>query len=718
MARVNQIARARDVLGIYQGLAPEFQPILLHSENTALERRTALAALGTRTSRIIVCVDMLGEGFDLPALKIAAIHDPHLSLPITLQFIGRFARPLDGTPGSATVVVGRPSGPIDPNLRRLYTIDADWNPLIEDISQHAVAGARELTDFEAGFAQRPSDVDFRSLMPKMSTVVFRTSSDDWDVAALATLFPDERLLTVPIAVNATAHVAWFIAETRTPVQWGIDVPGVEEVLYSLYVIHWDPATKLLYINSSDNSTVHQDVAEALCGEVRRVRGAEVYRSLGGLTRLVPTNVGLLDSRNRSRTFLMLAGPNVTEGFPDAEAQTKTQTNIFGFGYDNGERVGVGASLKGRIWSYQVAPTIKHWVDWCHAIGAKLLNEAISVEEVMASFIRPVLLDRRPDLVPLAVDWPWQIYAGLLGDLHLETGGQSQLLVDTDLELVTYDRVGDIRFRVPIGTESAEYAIAFDANGMTVSATGTEVEVVSRIARKPLSGLFNSHGVYVLMEREAFVTPAGILLRPIRDVPPFDQSKLVTLDWTGIDLTVESQGQARRADSIQARVIRETMSDGTWDVVFDDDGNGELADIVAIRVTERAATIRLIHCKGVLGGRPRHQIEDLFVVCGQAQKSVGRTRSIDVALRKLLDREARRVQAGGRSRFVHGDTTRLFEIADAAPALQMSFELVLAQPGVAKTGVTAAQLELLAATETYLRETLNAPMRLYCSASVA
>jgi superfamily II DNA or RNA helicase len=40
----------------------------------------------------IICVDMLGEGFDFPNLKIAAIHSPHKSLASTLQFIGRFAR--------------------------------------------------------------------------------------------------------------------------------------------------------------------------------------------------------------------------------------------------------------------------------------------------------------------------------------------------------------------------------------------------------------------------------------------------------------------------------------------------------------------------------------------------------------------------------------------------------------------------------------------------
>ena len=46
--------------------------------------------------KVIVCVDMFGEGFDLPALKIAALHTVHKSLGVTLQFIGRFARTAAG----------------------------------------------------------------------------------------------------------------------------------------------------------------------------------------------------------------------------------------------------------------------------------------------------------------------------------------------------------------------------------------------------------------------------------------------------------------------------------------------------------------------------------------------------------------------------------------------------------------------------------------------
>ncbi|PAC30611.1 hypothetical protein CEJ87_18090 [Caldifermentibacillus hisashii] len=56
------------------------------------KKRKGFQALDDLKSRIVVCVNMFGEGIDIPNLKIAAIHDKYKSLPITLQFIGRFAR--------------------------------------------------------------------------------------------------------------------------------------------------------------------------------------------------------------------------------------------------------------------------------------------------------------------------------------------------------------------------------------------------------------------------------------------------------------------------------------------------------------------------------------------------------------------------------------------------------------------------------------------------
>ena len=78
-----------------QNLYSECTTLKLQRIDSSMTHRTirlCIAALKSMKIDGIICVDMLGEGFDFPNLKIAAIHAPHKSLASTLQFIGRFAR--------------------------------------------------------------------------------------------------------------------------------------------------------------------------------------------------------------------------------------------------------------------------------------------------------------------------------------------------------------------------------------------------------------------------------------------------------------------------------------------------------------------------------------------------------------------------------------------------------------------------------------------------
>ncbi|PZS09687.1 MAG: hypothetical protein DLM70_01345, partial [Chloroflexi bacterium] len=410
MARVRRIGRAQELLPLYKELAPEFNPVVVHSTLRPKERRAALTALWERGSRIIICVDMLGEGFDLPSLKIAAIHEPHRSLGVTLQFVGRFARAVDERIGAATVIVPRAEPQSDANLRRLYAEDADWNILIQDLSEVAVGAQQVLSDFEAGFGTVPEEVALRNLRPRMSTVVYRTRVGNWRPENVTDVIPEDRLLTYPVAVNDRDHVAWFVTKNIEPVRWG-DVRFVEDTTYDLYVLYWDEEKQLLYINSSNTDSVYPELAAAVGGDdVERITGENVYRVMAQVARLVPTTVGVLDFRNRSRRFSIHVGADVTEGFPTAESQTKTKTNIFATGFEEGDHVSIGASLKGRVWSYQAAENLKQWVDWCNHVGSKLIDEGISVDEVMRGFIRPLVVEVRPPYVPLALEWPWEVYA--------------------------------------------------------------------------------------------------------------------------------------------------------------------------------------------------------------------------------------------------------------------------------------------------------------------
>ena len=74
---------------------------------------------------------MLGEGYDLPNLKIAALHDHHKSLAVTLQFIGRFTRVNKAKKiGQASVVMNVADPNVEGELQHLYSTDADWDNVL------------------------------------------------------------------------------------------------------------------------------------------------------------------------------------------------------------------------------------------------------------------------------------------------------------------------------------------------------------------------------------------------------------------------------------------------------------------------------------------------------------------------------------------------------------------------------------------------------------
>jgi superfamily II DNA or RNA helicase len=716
MARVSGIPRATAVKRYYDELAPDLNPVIVNSRMSARHQRLALQAIRARESRVIVCVNMLGEGFDLAALKVAAVHDAQKSLAVTLQFIGRFARTgRDQRLGEASMFVARREIDIDRSLRELYAEDSDWNLILRTVTEDAVGNQELVSDFEAGFTSRPEDVALRSVLPKLSTVVYRTPTRDWEPQNIVEHFGEEHLLTVPIGVNLEAGVAWCVLERHNEVRWG-DVRSLEDVTYELYVLHFDSTRQLLYINNSANDGVFQELADAVVGPgAQRFTGSTVYRVMGNIERLVPTNVGVLDARDEFRRFSMHVGADVTASFSQAEAGTKSQTNISGGGYRDGEHVNISASLKGRIWSHATAENIKHWVDWCDALGTLLLDDSISIDRVIGQFILPTALEgTRPPGVLLGVEWPWFVHESMADNLILSLDGRDVELAYADLIPDTDDTGEVFRFRVVAPLWAVEYEAAVESGRLRFTQLGREDVTVRRSRSEvPLVEWLNSNGVLMVLDGDRIISD-NLVYRPTWDKPPFDKERLVALDWTGTTITVESQGRDRLPHSIQFRALTELQKE-QWDVVIDDDGTGEIADIVALRIDEGGLLVRLVHCKYSHEEHPGARVIDLYEVCGQAQKSIMWRRSdLGPFFRTLHDRAQKKMQREGSTPFEVGDINRLYEIRDRSIGLPRRVEITIAQPGLSKEQASIAQLDLLASTDSYLLTTIRAQLNVWCS----
>ncbi len=217
MARVDNIERAQVVHEVYVQLAPEFCPILVHSKQAIEERRASMRMLNDRKTRVVVCVDMLGEGFDLPELKIAALHDVHKSLAVTLQFTGRFTR-TKKTLGDATVIANIANSEVEDSLRALYAEDSDWNTLLGELSEGATGRYAQRSEFLESFAKAPGEISLQTILPKMSTVVYRTRCSSWQPSKVQKAF-EKTILGKP-KISGKFSVLVFVNHVVEPVDWG------------------------------------------------------------------------------------------------------------------------------------------------------------------------------------------------------------------------------------------------------------------------------------------------------------------------------------------------------------------------------------------------------------------------------------------------------------------------------------------------------------------
>ncbi|MBN9096459.1 MAG: hypothetical protein J0I27_24695 [Pandoraea pnomenusa] len=319
MARVATTERATQIFDLYRSLG-HYDPVVLHTKISAQDREAARAKLFRGESRIVICVDMLGEGFDMPELKIAAFHDLRKSLSVTLQLAGRFTRARADL-GDPVFIANTANVDLREELLKLYSQDPDWNALLPELSEAAIADEIGAQEFLSGFKGTIDEIPLKDLRPAASTVIYRTNCANWTPKEFAKGIKGrskyERIYPI---LNEQESTLVIITAAKRGVSW-TDVSSVQEFVWELFIAYWDHEQHLLFIHGSSNSGEFKDLAKALCGDsVSIIVDPVVYRAFHGINRLVLTNVGLDEHFGRQIRYTGRMGPDVGSRLSDSTKQ--------------------------------------------------------------------------------------------------------------------------------------------------------------------------------------------------------------------------------------------------------------------------------------------------------------------------------------------------------------------------------------------------------------
>lgn len=723
MARVSTTARATEVLNIYKALGL-YNPVMLHSTMPKQDLEQSRRSLERGQTRIVVCVDMLGEGFDMPELKIAAFHDLRKSLAVTLQLAGRFTR-VRADLGDPVFIANTADVNLAEELRTLYSQDPDWNLLLPDLSEGAIGQELDAQQFLAGFVGALEDIPLSEIHPAASMVVYRTRCANWEPGKYRKAFrggsQEERIYPI---LNEAERTLVVIAARRQGVPW-TDIATVESIVWELCIAVWDQPRGLLYIHGSNNAGTYSDFAKALCGEdVILIKAPEVFRVLAGINRLMLTNVGLDEQIGRQIRYTGRMGPDVGARLSETTLGTTTKAVLAGVGFEGGEQTSIGAGKRGRVWS-NLRLRMNTFASWCKRVGEKLTDDSIDPEEVLKGTLIPRLVIARPTAVAIGVDWPVELLDSVESatTIGFEQTIQEHL-TNVSIELVECSATAPLKVRVFCSSREVLARLNFVGVGARADFSFTyEGDTRATVRRGKTYDLceFFTEFPPTIWFADGSRLDGNMHTELRKDAPLFSRERLEALNWDGIDIRKESQREERRQDSVQYRTIEVLKGAHEYEVLFDDDGAGEAADIVGIRlddcVAPRLITVDLVHCKYSEGDAPGARIDDMYVVCGQAQRSVmwlhNKDRRSDL-FAHLLKREAARVEAGRSTRFEVGTKERLAELRELSRTRAVTIRVFIVQPGLSKAAAAQHQLALLGVTEKFLMETYQVSLHVYCS----
>ncbi|WP_145855378.1 DEAD/DEAH box helicase [Pedobacter suwonensis] len=320
MVRTNTKVHAKQLLGVYE---KNTKLKLKQVDSTQTEKQVteAISRLADGTLDGIICVDMLGEGFDFPNLKIGVIHEPHQSLAITLQFIGRFARTNAKNIGAAKFI----AIPNEVNFLKLelYAEGAIWKDIIHEISERTIESEIEVRETFEVFEDMPvdfeddRDVSLYSLKPGFHVKIY-------DVNKSINI---KQLLTIPdnnvdkYFVSTELNVAVFLTKEVKKPRW-LTTDELVNVNFNLFIVYYDRDNNLMYINSTRKTVdTYKQIASQYLGENPRQLSTEfVHRVISGLSSPEVFNLGLRNKNavNNAESYLMKTGSHVQNALKSNE----------------------------------------------------------------------------------------------------------------------------------------------------------------------------------------------------------------------------------------------------------------------------------------------------------------------------------------------------------------------------------------------------------------
>lgn len=659
LVRADTVKRATELADLYHRLDPDVKLEVITHETSPRQLDVATDRLKSGLSSGVAFVGVLGEGFDLPSLKIAAYHNPHRSLPVTIQFAGRVARteqqggPLPGAEEHAVLIATVDDHP--EILAELHRDGQRWDRLIPTLARELGEGvvktwamfSPDTADMAAAFTaenfrtfiladvyklpSRPADKTLGERLASLHVVIPAPAQHNGRGREADDGSPRDIAVSVKVLREADCYAVLFAREHD--VQWLEATPRGHvdyEYLVLALVRHRCEDSWWLCVRSTLPGDMTARALQQLFGQnlERPLRSQlALYRGDSwpgarftglGKRAIHPVVAGVM-------SYETGAGRHVDQALTLDDRALHEAGHAIGVvaaapGTSDVVQIGI-AMNKRRVWQVGYA-RLSEYLLWATRL-CRDLESGSSVTHLGGLRVADGPLD--PKAKPVAAmldplfDSAW--------NAEYSDGATSVTFHKLELRPMARPHGADVRVRLMAGGTAAT-TIVYSPDGRLLSAPG---DVLLYGRREPLKDRLESRPLAVFFDNGAVMRGAGGCVAPATDsdayFPVSERPRKVDRNVTAIDstnrfavldrqITLLPEKDGTRMATILgglARVTRSTRPESLFqfavrqartehaDFVFCDDARNEIADFIigwrSHPVSERPH-VRLIHCKAM------------------------------------------------------------------------------------------------------------------------
>lgn len=270
VVRTDSKKRADELSEIYAERT-DLRLLVIHSGHSYSRIEKSIEDLRSGDLDGVICVNMLGEGFDFPNLKIAAVHAPHKSLAVTLQFVGRFARTGGENIGGAKFLAVPSEVKVE--AQKLYDEGATWQEIVPNLSEGRVQHEQEVRETLDSFdvlvrsVPETEDLSLYALEPYTHVKIYRVT-EEVDLTEEVE-FPSGFEVVFQKA-SPELSAATFVTRRLHKPRW-TSLERFHGSEFDLFVVFYHRESKLLFINASERrDSLYEELAKRFSGGTHKI----------------------------------------------------------------------------------------------------------------------------------------------------------------------------------------------------------------------------------------------------------------------------------------------------------------------------------------------------------------------------------------------------------------------------------------------------------------